>query len=319
MHNSHRIDRNYAAASGKSPLNMLRKDFGRNYQIYIMALPVIAFYILFCYVPMYGAVIAFKNFSPGKGIFGSPWVGMTNFTNFFKSIFFFRIMKNTVVISLTNILFGFPAPILLALLLNEIMNRVFKKFVQTVSYLPHFVSIMVVCGMIIDFTSLNGIVNDFLAFLGFERVSFLLRPEMFVGVYVSTEIWQSIGWGSIIYIAAISSIEQEMYEAAIIDGAGRFKQALHITLPSLAPVITIMFILRMGSVMSVGFEKILLLQNNANLVNSDVISTFVYRRGLLNADYSYSSAVGLFNSVINFAFLLSANWLSAKLRDTSLF
>ena len=178
---------------------------------------------------------------------------------------------------------------------------------------------MVICGMIVDFTSLNGIVNDFLAFLGIERISFLLRPEYFVGVYVASEIWQTIGWGSIIYIAAISSIEQEMYEAAVIDGAGRLKQALHITLPSLMPVITIMFILRMGAVMNVGFEKVILLQNNANLGNSDVISTFVYRRGLLNFDYSYSSAVGLFNSVINFIFLLSANWLSAKFRGTSLF
>jgi putative aldouronate transport system permease protein len=284
-----------------------------------MALPVIAFYLFIHYVPMYGAVIAFKNFTPGKGILGSPWVGFKNFNNFFSSVFFFRIIKNTLFISLTNILFGFPAPIILALLLNEIRNRLFKRAVQTVSYLPHFVSIVVVCGLIIDFTSLNGIINDLAAFFGITKQTFLLNPDMFVGVYVSSEIWQTVGWGSIVYIAAIASIEQEMYEAAIIDGAGRFMQAIYITLPSLMPVITVMLILRMGSVMNVGFEKIILLQNNANLATSDVISTFVYRRGLLNFDFSYSSAVGLFNSVVNFTILLSANWLSAKFRGTSLF
>lgn len=298
---------------------VLYKDIKRNYQIYIMALPVIAFYLFIHYVPMYGAVIAFKNFTPGKGILGSPWVGFKNFNNFFSSVFFFRIIKNTLFISLTNILFGFPAPIILALLLNEIRNRLFKRAVQTVSYLPHFVSIVVVCGLIIDFTSLNGIINDLAAFFGITKQTFLLNPDMFVGVYVSSEIWQTVGWGSIVYIAAIASIEQEMYEAAIIDGAGRFMQAIYITLPSLMPVITVMLILRMGSVMNVGFEKIILLQNNANLATSDVISTFVYRRGLLNFDFSYSSAVGLFNSVVNFTILLSANWLSAKFRGTSLF
>jgi putative aldouronate transport system permease protein len=307
-----------ARAKRPSPLPRLGRDLARNRTVYLLALPMVAYYFLFHYQPMYGAVIAFKDFAPGRGVWGSPWAGFEHFESFFRSVYFFRVLRNTVVLSLQNLVFGFPAPILLALLLNEIRNRVYKRTVQTVSYLPHFVSIMVICGMIIDFTASDGLVNDIVAFLGGRRVTMLLKQDLFRPIYVITEIWQRAGWQSIIYLAALTAIDPQLYEAATIDGAGRLRQTWSITLPGLLPTIVIMLILRIGQMMNIGFEKIILLYNPTIYETADVISSYVYRKGLLDFSFSFSTAVGLFDSAINFGLLISANALSRRLNETSL-
>ena len=307
-------------ASGRPPggIAWLGRDLARNRTVYLLALPMVAYYLLFHYQPMYGAIIAFKDFAPGRGIWGSPWVGLEHFQGFFRSIYFVRVVRNTILLSLLNLLFGFPAPILLALLLNEIRNQAFKRTVQTISYLPHFVSIMVICGMIIDFTARDGVVNDIVAFLGGERVTMLLKQDLFRPLYVTTEIWQRVGWSSIIYLAALTAIDPQLYEAATIDGAGRLRQTWHITLPGIVPTIVIMLILRIGQMMNIGFEKIILLYNPTIYETADVISSFVYRKGLLDFSFSFSTAVGLFDSAINFGLLFSANALSRRVNETSL-
>lgn len=318
------MKREFAAPENVSPkkehgfLKIVRKDIFKNRIIYLMALPVIAYYIIFQYGPMYGAVIAFKDFSPGRGIFGSEWVGLQHFISFFKGVYFWRLLSNTIIINVYQLIFGFPAPIILALLLNEVRKNSIKRLVQTVTYLPHFISIMVICGLIIDFTSRNGLINDLLASIGIQRTTMLLRPELFRTIYVGSAIWQEIGWGSIIYLAALSGISQELYEAARIDGAGRWRQTWHITLPGILPTIIILLILRMGSMMNVGFEKTILLYNPLTYETADVISSYVYRKGILEFSYSFSTAVGLFNSVINFMLLLFSNQLSRKFTETSL-
>jgi len=296
----------------------LGRDLARNRTVYLLALPMVLYYLLFHYQPMYGAIIAFKDFAPGRGIWGSPWVGLEHFQGFFRSIYFVRVVRNTLLLSVLNLAFGFPAPILLALLLNEIRNRAFKRTVQTVSYLPHFVSIMVICGMIIDFTARDGLVNDIIAFFGGSRVTMLLKQELFRPLYVSTEIWQRVGWQSIIYLAALTAVDPQLYEAATIDGAGRLRQTWSITLPGLLPTIVIMLILRIGQMMNIGFEKIILLYNPTIYETSDVISSYVYRKGLLDFSFSFSTAVGLFDSAINFGLLISANALSRRINETSL-
>ncbi len=296
----------------------IARDLVKYRYIYLMAIPVIAYYVIFHYVPIYGAVIAFKDFSPLLGILRSPWVGFKHFQDFFSSIYFWRILRNTLLISFYQLIFGFPAPILLALLLNEIRHGAFKKTVQTITYLPHFISLVVVCGMIKDFTMSGGAINDLVVWFGGQRASLLQSPALFRSIYIISGIWQEIGWGSIIFLAALSGIDQGLYEAAAIDGAGRFKQMLHVTLPGLTPTIIILFILRIGRMLSVGFEKIILLYNPATYEVADVISTFVYRRGLQDFDWSFSAAVGLFNSVINFALLIMANNISKRVEKTSL-
>lgn len=302
----------------KNRLNSMLIDLKKYRYIYLMSLPVIIYYLLFHYLPMYGAIISFKNFSPGLGIWGSPWVGFQNFEDFFSGPYFFRIFRNTILINFYQLIFSFPAPIILALLLNELTHDGFKRVVQTVSYMPHFISIMVICGLIIDFTSKNGVINDIGEFFGLERQSMLLNPGLFRPIYIISGIWQEIGWGSIIYLAALSSIDTEQYEAARIDGANRWTQMWNITLPGIMPTIIIMLILRIGSMMNVGFEKVILLYNPSIYETADVISSYVYRKGLLEFSYSYSAAVGLFNSVINFALLLSANKISRKVNEVSL-
>lgn len=309
----------------KSPLGKdqglgvaVRRNLSRYKYIYLMSLPVILYYVIFHYVPIYGAIIAFKDFSPMLGILRSPWAGLRHFVDFFTGIYFWRLLRNTVLISLYQLIFGFPAPILLALLLNEVRVKFFQKTVQTITYLPHFISLIVVCGMIKDFTMTRGVINDLVVFFGGQRSAMLQDPALFRTLYTVSGIWQEIGWGSIIYLAALAGIDPGLYEAAAIDGAGRFKQALHITLPGLMPTIIILLILRMGRMLSVGFEKIILLYNPATYETADVISTFVYRRGLLELNWSFSSAVGLFNSVINFALLIMANSLSKRMDKTSL-
>ena len=286
--------------------------------LYLLLLPTLLFFLLFCYKPMYGVLIAFKDFEPAIGFSDSPWVGFKHFKNFFDSYYFTRVLRNTVVISGASILFGFPAPIILALLVNEIKGAKFKRTVQSVTYMPHFISIITICGMIRVLTSDNGIITSIEELFGGSGESLLNNPDYFVPVYIISDIWQKVGWGTIVYLAALSGVDQELYEAAAIDGANRLKQVWHITLPGIIPTIVTMFILRMGSALTVGYEKIILLYNPATYETADVISTFVYRSGLQESQWSFSTAVGLFNSVINLIFLVVANMLSKKLTEISL-
>jgi putative aldouronate transport system permease protein len=294
------------------------KDWKLNKELYLLFLPVLLYYLIFHYKPMYGAQIAFKNFYPAMGISGSPWVGFMHFQNFFGSFYFFRILKNTLVISFTDLIFGFPAPIILALLINELGGKYFKRAVQTVTYMPHFISVVVICGMIHEFTRNDGFITQLLGVFGFPQTTMLNHPEMFVPVYVISGIWQEVGWGSIIYLAALAGIDPELYEAAAIDGAGRWKQTWSITIPSIAPTIVILLILRMGRMLNVGFEKIILLYNPVTYQTADVISSFVYRKGILEFNFSYSTAVGLFNSTVNLLLLVAANSISRRINETSL-
>lgn len=297
---------------------MILKDIKVNKYVYLMAIPMIIYFILFSYIPMYGVIIAFKDFSPRLGILGSKWVGLKHFKSFFQSIYFIRTFKNTALLSLYSLLWGFPIPIILALLINEVRIRWFKKTVQTFTYLPHFISLVVICGLVIDFTSTEGLINYILSHFGVTPTNWLARPEWFRTIYIASGIWQSMGWDSIIYLAALTNIDPGLYEAATIDGAGRWKQLIHITLPSIAPTIVIMLILNIGGLMSVGYEKIILLYSPLTWETSDVISSYVYRKGLLGADYSFSTAVGLLESIIGFVLLIIANKLSKKISEISL-
>lgn len=297
----------------------ISRDYKTNKSLYMMILPVVLYYTVFHYVPMYGAQIAFKDFHIAEGIIGSPWVGLKHFYDFFESYYFWRLIKNTLLLNLYQLLFGFPAPILFALLINEIAGNVFRRFVQTLTYLPHFISLIVICGMITQFVSREGIVTDLLVWFGMERTALLSKPEYFRAIYVISDIWQHIGWSSIIYLAAISAINPELYEAAKIDGAGRWKQVVHITIPGITPIIVILFILKIGNMLDVGFEKVILLYNPNTYSTADVISTFVYRKGLgATFEFSYATAVGLFQSAINFMLLIAANRISRKVNETSL-
>jgi putative aldouronate transport system permease protein len=281
-----------------------------------MLLPVLLYYLIFHYGPMYGAVIAFEDFNPVRGVFGSKWVGLQNFQDFFSSVYFGRLIFNTVAISVLDLIFGFPAPIILALLINELRWNPFKRLVQTVTYLPHFISVVVVVGMLVDFFARDGLVNQ-LMFTS-DPVAYLQSPEWFRQLFVGSGIWQHVGWGSIVYLAAIATIDPQLYDAAKVDGADRFRQMWHITIPGILPTIVILLILRMGMMMSVGYEKIILMYNPLTYETADVISTYVFRRGILQADFSFSAAVGLFNSVINFALLIAANRISRRLTEHSL-
>ena len=305
--------------SYKKPfLIRLGRDLIINRYLYLMAIPVLAYFIIFKYLPMYGVIISFKNFNPRLGILGSKWVGFQHFKTFFSSIWFWRVITNTLAINFMNLLFGFPAPLILALLINEVRYKFFKKAVQTITYMPHFISMVVVAGMIITFTAKQGLINDLIVALGGERSVLLMRAELFRPIYVISDIWQGAGFGSIIYIAAISGVDPELYDAASIDGAGRFRKMTSVTLPSIAPTVVILLILRIGSMMSLGFEKIILLYNESIFLTADVISSYVYRMGLLKFDFSYSAAVGLFNAVINFTLVICANTFSRKLQQSSL-
>lgn len=303
----------------KNRLSSSLIEIKKNKWIYIMVLPVLAYYIIFCYGPMYGAIIAFKNFDISKGIWGSDWVGAKHFVDFFNNVHFSRLLKNTFLISFYQIFWGFPAPIIFALLLNEIRHNKFKRVVQTATYLPHFVSMVVICGLIQSFVGRDGIITDILVSFGMERTNMLLKPEYFRTIYVSSEIWQQVGWSSIIYLSALSGIDQQLYEAATVDGAGRFKQALHVTLPGILPTVITMLILRLGQVMSVGFEKIILLYSPITYETADVISSFVYRKGLGESfQYSFTTAVGLFTSLINLLLVVISNKMSKKISGTGL-
>jgi len=298
--------------------SMLRKDFLRNRTVYLMAAPVVAFFLVFYYAPMFGLVISFKRFTPALGILGSPWVGLKYFQDFFESYFAVRIIRNTILISVLSLVWGFPAPIILALLVNEVRTASFKRAVQSLTYLPHFISLVVVCGLLLEFSQSGGLFNDLRGLFGADPIPFFQDPRYFRGFYVASGIWQEIGWGSIIYLAALSAIDPQLYEAATIDGANRFRQLRHITLPSIAPTIVVLLILRLGQLMTVGHEKIILLYNPSIYETADVIATFVYRKGLLDFSWSYGTAVGLFNSLINLALVVMANTISRRVNDTSL-
>ena len=305
------------AALGAWP-RRLWVDLRKNHEIYLLLLPALVYYVLFCYKPMYGVIIAFKNFVPVKGILGSPWAGFKHFEAFFGSYYFVRLLTNTLTISIGSLIFGFPAPLIFALMLNEITNLRYKRVIQTVTYMPHFISMVVICALIKLFTADTGIIVQFMSWFGFTPISLLSKSRYFVPVYIISGIWQQLGWSSIIYLSALTAIDPGLYEAATIDGAGRWKKMLHVTLPGMAPTIIILLILRMGSIMNVGFEKIILLYNEGIYDTADVISTFVYRKGLQQFQWSYSSAVGLFNSVINFVIVVTVNFISGRVSQTSL-
>lgn len=291
-------------------------DVKKNKVLYLIVSPVVLFYVLFCYVPMYGVLIAFQRFEPALGVFGSDWVGFDNFKDFFTNIYFWRVLRNTLTISLNSIIFGFPAPIILALSIYELTAKRFVKTVQTVTYLPYFISVVVVVGLIKDFTSSSGIITQFFSMFGMPMQSMLMDKSLFVPIFIISDIWQGIGWGSIIYLAALTSINTELYEACRIDGGGRIRQLITVTLPGIMPTIVILLILRLGGILSVGYEKIILMYNEATFETADVISSFVYRAGLQERNWSFATSVGLFNSVINIMVLVGANYLSRKLTDS---
>lgn len=296
----------------------LKKILSR-YDLYLMLLLPITWYVIFQYGPMYGIQIAFKDFHPAYGFAGSEWVGFENFERFFSSYYLGRLLWNTFSISMLSLLIAFPIPILLALLISEIQNKRLKKLVQNVTYVPHFISLVVIVGMLSLFLNANGgFVNVVLNTFGIESIPFMAKAEWFKTIFIGSNIWQNMGWQSIIYIAALSGIDPELYEAAKMDGASRFQRVLHVSLPGIFPVIIILLILDIGQFMNVGFEKILLMQNNLNLASSEVIQTFVYKNGILNGDFSYSTAIGLFNSLINFTLLIIINQYAKKKAETSL-
>ncbi|WP_312894608.1 ABC transporter permease [Paenibacillus eucommiae] len=291
----------------------------KNWDLYLLISPVVVYFIVFHYLPMYGVQIAFKDFIASKGFWDSPWVGFKHFQRFFDSYYFWRLIKNTLGISLYQLAVGFPVPILLALMINEVQSKRFRKTVQTITYAPHFLSTVVVVGMIFIFLSpKSGLLNLALQALGFGPVFFMTDAGWFKTIYVFSDVWQQMGWSSILYLAALAGVDPQQHEAAKMDGASRLQRIWHINLPSILPTIIILLILSMGSMFSLGFEKIFLMQNDLNMEGSDVISTYVYRSGILGAQYSFSTAVGLFNSVVNCILLISVNQIARKVSRTSL-
>lgn len=299
----------------------LKRDWRMNKGLYLLVLPIVVYLIIFNYLPMAGIVLGFERFTPKNGVYMSEWVGLKHFTTFFNSVFFIRVLKNTLILSLYSVIFGFPAPIIFALLLNELDNEYYKKVIQVVSYMPNFISTVVISGIIIDFVASDGVITGMLVNIGFlkEAKNLLSVPEYFRTIMVLSDLWQQVGFGSILFLAALTGIDQELYEAAVIDGANRWKQTLNVTIPGIMPTVVIMLIMRIGSLMNANQEKILLLYNPLIYETSDVIGTFVYRKGLLEADYGYSTAVGLFNSAVNVVLLFIANGVSRKYSETSLF
>ncbi|MCR2807545.1 ABC transporter permease [Paenibacillus soyae] len=301
-------------------LKQIKANLIKDRYLYLLLIPFLAWYIIFAYKPMYGLQIAFKDFSVYKGIAASPWVGLENFETFFRSPYFLRLLKNTLLLSLYQLLFAFPVPIILALLLNEIKNGIFKKTVQTFTYLPHFISVVVVAGIVTNFLApSNGIINILIEMMGGEKKYFLTDPDWFRTIFIgSMDIWKEAGFGTIIYIAALSGVNPALYEAAVIDGANRWKQTWHITLPAIIPTIAIMLVMKVGSMLEVGYEAIILLYQPATYETADVINTYVYRAGLQEGRYDLATAVGLFNAVVGFLLVIFANKMSKKLTQTGL-
>lgn len=299
--------------------NVLLTQLKRRWQLYLLVLPACLYLAIFAYKPMYGILIAFQRYSLKKGIAGSAWVGLDNFVRFFHSYWFPITLRNTLMISVLSLILGFPIPIILALMANEIKSKRVKNVFQTVSYAPHFISTVVVCGMIVLFLHPDtGIINKGLNVLGLHSVYFMQKAKAFPWVYVISNIWQEAGWGAIIYFAALSGVDNSLLEAADIDGAGRLQKILYINLPTILPTVIIMFILQCGQLLGVGYEKVYLLQNATNLSNAEVLSTYVYKMGLINHDFSFSTAAGLFNSLVNAIILVTVNQISKKVSHSSL-
>ena len=298
----------------------IQKDWIHNRAVYLMAIPIVLYFLIWNYLPMVGIALAFEDYSARGGFLFSKWIGLKNFVDFFKSYYLWRLLRNTLILSVGNMIINFPAPIILALLLNELENQVFKKVIQTISYMPFFISVVVICGIIVDFFSYNGAFTILLTKLGLaENKDLMSVRSYFRPIYILSNTWQGVGYGSIIYLAALSGVDQELYEAAKIDGANRWQQTIHVTIPGIAPTIIIMLILQIGSLLSTAMEKILLLYRPLTYEVADTITTFVYRRGLIDGDFGYSTSVGLFNSFVNLLLLFIANSVSRKYSETSLF
>lgn len=306
--------------NSRSLWSRFKRDVYRNKTLYIMLIPFLVFYLLFFYKPLMGLIVAFKDYNNvWMKISDSNWVGFDNFIKFFQGTYFFRLLKNTLTISITSILVGFPAPIILALLLNEIHNKAFKKTVQTISYLPHFVSSVVVCGIITSFLSPStGVVNVILRSLGFQEQYFLINPNYFVPIYTIMGLWQNTGFSAIVYVAAITNIDSQLYDACVVDGGGRWRQLFAVTIPGILPTVMVMLIMRIGGILNVGYETIILLYQPATYETADVISTYVYRSGIVGGNYSMATTVGLFNSVIALILVSTANHLSKKYTEIGL-
>jgi putative aldouronate transport system permease protein len=305
----------HGRSDGRPPL---RKVLRRDWQIYSLAVLPLIFFLVFRYLPMLGNVIAFRRFRPGGSIFGDEWVGLRYVQMFLEDPTFWKVFGNTLALGALSLLVCFPLPIILALLLNEVRSRYFKRFVQTVSYLPHFLSIVIVAGMLMQILSLEGTVNQILGFFGGDAISFLQQPEWFRTIYVSSEVWQTVGWGTILYLAALTTVDASLYEAARIDGANRWSQTWHVTLPGIRPTMVTLLILNIGAFMAVGFEKILLIYNPMTYPTADVISTYLYRVGLVSNNFSYAAAIGLFEAIIGLTLILSANAISRRAVGASL-
>ncbi len=306
-----------AASGGKRSLKQI---FLKNYQFYLLILPALVFTFIFCYIPMYGAQIGFKDFNFGLGYLGSPWVGLKHFMRFFREPDFWRLIKNTVLLNVYFNTFSTMCELIFALMLNETFNQRFKKTVQMVTYMPHFISTVAMCGMLLLFLQReNGLINLLrINLFGAEGYSFITDPKLFKTIYTLSSTWQHLGWGSIIFVAALSSVSIETVEAATIDGVNRFQKIWYVDLPCILPTIVILLVLQMGSILSGGYDKILLLQNPLNMESSDILATFIYRLGITNAQFSYSTAIGLFNSAINVIFLVTFNKIASRLTETSL-
>lgn len=299
--------------------NTWKFDFRMNRSLYFLTIPIVVYFLIFSYAPMFGLVIAFEDFKPTKGILESNWVGLKNFVDFFTRPSFLTILRNTLVMSFLGLFIGFPMGIGFALLLNELKIKYFKKTVQTISYMPYFVSMVVMCGLVIEFCATNGVITNLMvSIFHIPRENLLQNPKYFWGINLFSDIWRGLGYGSIIFISAITAVSHELYEAAAIDGAGRWKRCLHVTIPSIMPTIITMLILQCGMIMNMGSDKILLLYNSSIYSTADVISTHVQRMGIENMQYGYSAAVGLFNSVVGTALLLTSNFISKKVADTSI-
>lgn len=297
----------------------LLSELIRKKYLLLMFLPCLLYYLLFKYVPLFGIVVSFKQYNPFIGIMDSPWVGFKYYTMFFQNPDFLKLLRNTFLLGLYKLIFGFPAPVVLALLLNELKQMAFKRFVQTVSYLPHFISNVVVVSMVVMFVSpTGGLINKLIEALGFDALNFMVMPDMFRSVYVASELWQHTGWETILYLAALTSINPMLYEAADIDGASRLRKLWHVTLPGIAPTMIVLLILNVGKIIDIGFEKVFLMYNPATYETADIISTYVYRVGLMQGNFSYAAAIDLFTGLISLVFIVATNYASRKYSETSL-
>lgn len=307
-------------SSTKHKIKEMWRRIKIHWPLYLFLLPTVIYFLVFRYYPMYGIQIAFRNYRAIDGISGSPWVGLSHFQYFFASVDFGRLLRNTIAVSVGTLFLSFPLPIILALLLNQLPSLKYKKIVQTTVYAPHFISTVVMVGIIFLFTSpSSGIINKLIEGAGGQPIHFTANPKWFVPMYVISEIWQSTGWGSILFLAALSGINPELHEAALVDGANKFQRVWHIDIPGILPTIVIMLILNSGKVMNVGFEKAYLMQTSLNISASEIIATYVYKRGVLKSQFSLSTAVGLFESIVNLILIVSVNWISRKVTDSSLF